>query len=627
MNPPVERRLSTILAADVVGYSRLVQQNEAGAIWAFRETLDQLIRPKANQYRGRIVKLMGDGLLMEFVSVVDAVGFAVELQNLNAERQIGIDPSEKMLFRIGINIGDIIVDGDDILGDGVNIAARLEGLADVGGVFISGSAHQQVTGKIDLNFAFAGDRALKNVADPVPVHRVEMDAKAAAIATEIVTLQPVRKKTRLTLIASVAVFLIAIAAVYFRYVILQPPLEPGKAIVTNSPAPSKPSLAVLPFENASSDPKDGAFSAGLTMDLAADLSRFSDLIISSNNSVFNAHSETSNVSELAKRLNVRYLLDGTAQRAGDQIRVNITLIESVSGKLLWTARFNRRFTDVFKVQDEIVQAIIANLTLKVSEIELRRSQSRRPSELKAYDYVLRGRSASLESSRKANLESRRLFQVAVEIDPDFAAAYTGLGRSFLSAAANGWSANPRADLKRAHDLAETALAFEDHAEAHALLGLTYMLMRHFDLAETALDRAIALNPNDADSYGALGAVELWTSNLEDALVAFRASMRLDPRSSPLTLTGIGVALFLAGDSEAALQYLERSITREPDDILTLVALASIQTDLGNREAAQEAVAKVKNLHPFFSPESYRNAFSNTAHGEKLVSGMVQHDPG
>jgi adenylate cyclase len=290
---------------------------------------------------------------------------------------------------------------------------------------------------------------------------------------------------------------------------------------------------------------------------------------------------------------------------------------------LWTERFDGALKDVFAVQDEIVQKVVAALRLKVTEAELRRSRSVRPTDLRAYDYYLRGSNLDFQNSRADNLESQRLFQSAIELDPGFALAYSALGLATLNAAGNGWMQNPRRGLKRALDLANTAIEIEAHAQAHAVLGMTYLLTREFDRSAEELLRAIDANPNDANSYAALGLVNLWTSQLDAAQKAYRTSMRLDPRSSPTVITGVAIIHLLKEEYAQAAKLLEKAVAAAPNQLLPLIALTSAYGHIGRLEEAAQMGTRIDKIHPFFSSEPYRVAFSNPIHGERFVAGLAK----
>jgi TolB-like protein/class 3 adenylate cyclase len=614
----VERRLSTILAADVVGYSRMVGIDELGTISAVKAVISELVEPKSAQYSGRIVKLMGDGILMEFPSVVDAIQFAVEMQGAASTRNANIPEEQQIVFRVGINIGDIIVDGDDIHGNGVNIAARLEALAQPGGVYLSEAAFQQADGKLKLNFSSEGAHQVKNIAAPIVVYSVVQDELASALLTAIV---PIRKPRPVWLIPSIFVLcVVLIGLVSWQWLVN--PEELPKEISSTPLLPAKPSIAVLPFQVIGDQKDTQYFLDGLTNDLTTDLSRFHGLFVSASHSVFELKEQKLSVKEIGQRLGVRYVLQGSARGTDSRIRVNTELVEADTGEQLWAEKFDRELTDVFAVQDEIVQNILGVMTVKLDQKELDRSLAKHPTSLQAYDYVLRGRALLRAANRDDNHASQDMFQTAIEIEPTYGLAYSGLGSAVLQEATSGWSNNPTQGLNRAHDLAQAGNDIDPHPQARALLGSVYLLMRHFDLAREELDAAIAANPNDAESYATLAGVNLWSSRLEEALEGFQKSIRLNPEASEPVLTGLGITYFLRQEFAKAAVILRKAIAQYDENPLTHAVLAAANKQLGKEENIQFSVENVRKLHPFFSAESYRSAFPNAVHGDYLADGFI-----
>ncbi len=357
----MERRLAAILAADVVGYSRLIREDEARTLTALKAHREELIEPKLAQYHGRIVKLMGDGLLTEFPSAVEAVQCAVEIQHLIGESNADVPEDKRVIYRIGINIGDIVVEGDDIYGDGVNVAARLEGLADPGGICVARNAYNQVKDKLDLTFEHLGEKEVKNIAEPVTIYRVVPDDLAAALVTPVVRMPTVRRQARRPAIA--AGLLLSLLGVV-GLILWQPwapdvvPALPGR---TASPLPDKPSIAVLPFANMSDDPQQEYFADGMTDDLITDLSKISGLFVIARNSTFSYKGKQVKVRQVAEELGVRYVLEGSVRRAGDEVRINVQLIDATTGGHVWAERYDRQLDNIFAVQYEIMESVVLAL--------------------------------------------------------------------------------------------------------------------------------------------------------------------------------------------------------------------------------------------------------------------------
>ena len=450
-----ERRLTTILAADVVGFSRLMEADEAGTFAALKAHRGELIEPKARQYGGRTVKLMGDGALMEFASVVDAVLFAVEVQCAMREHNADVPAECRIVYRIGINIGDIIAEGDDIYGDGVNIAARLEGLAEPGGICVSLSVFNQVKNKVDVGFEDLGDRQVKNIEEPVRVYKV--------------TAGPCeRLKGELAIVAG------------------------AKSCVAE-----KPAIAVLPFDNMSGDAEQDYFADGITEDLITELARFQNLVVIARNSTFTYKGKATRVKDVAHDLGVHYVVEGSVRRAGQRVRVTVQLIDSNSEKHVWAERYDRDLTDIFEIQDEVTQAIIGALPSRLEAADIERIKRKPPQDLAAYDYVLRSKILHHHGTREANAEALEVLDKAIELDPDYAQAYAWKACTLRQAILRGYAAEPDAFNAQRVANAEKALALDKNdMECLRILCEIHMEQEDLDKAEHYHNRAFALNPND-----------------------------------------------------------------------------------------------------------------------------------
>ena len=427
-----ERRLAAILAADIVGYARLVERDEAGTLAAIRELRAELVDPLLAEHRGRIVKLMGDGAIIEFGSVVDAVACAVAVQQMLLTRQAGKPPEHRLVFRIGINLGDVVVDGDDLLGDGVNVAARLEQLCEPGGVLISGTAFDHLKGKLDLILEAMGERRLKNISEPVRTYRIRMGP----------TTDSLRRRLPTWLLAAALFALLVLTGVAAWWQPWSPTVETASVDRMAFPLPDKPSLAVVPFRNVGGQPEQDYFVDGLTDDLITDLSRVSGLFIIARDLVFTLKGRDPTVREVAESLGVRYVVDGSVRRAGNTVRVNVQLVDALTGGQLWADRYDGGLDDILAVQDKLVRMIVDALALKLSKDEeqgLHQGQTRnvdaREAFQKGWELILRFTS---EDNVLAIAELRR----AIELDPDYGRAYTALGLALLRSCAWEWSNPP-----------------------------------------------------------------------------------------------------------------------------------------------------------------------------------------
>ncbi len=618
------RKLSAIFSADVKGYSRLMQDDETATVQmlkAYREFMSSFI----HKYRGRIVDSPGDNVLAEFASVVEAVEAAVEIQKELKAKNAEFPEERRMEFRIGINLGDVIEEGDKIYGDGVNIAARIEGLAQGGGICISGTAFDQIGKKLSLGFEFIGEQSVKNIESPIRVYRVLTKPEVAGMVIgeeKVIS----GKWKRGILLATMALILVGIATVIWSLYLRSVP--PSKEIISNSgmemPKSEKPFIAVLPFKNLSGEKKQEYFSDGITNDIITDLSKFSELFVIASNSVFVYKGQSVKVQKLYQELGARYILEGTVQRAGEKIRVNSQLIDATTGHHIWAERYDRDLKDLFAVQDEIVQTIVSTLAVKIDAEERARVMRKDTDSLQAYDYVLRGREHFSRAKRSANMQARRMFEKAIELDPHYATAYVGLGQTHLMAAAFGWTEFSNQALQRAHDLAQKALNLNEmSASAHGLLGAVYRFRMQYDLAMGEYERAIELNPNDANSHYNLGAIMSYSGQIDKAIEALEIAMRFNPHMTPGTYMQLGLAYYLNSQYDDAIKTLERGLSRYPDNVFIHIPLAAAYAQAGRLTDATRIATTVRRLHPFFEVDSYGTAFTNPEHRARIYDGLRQ----
>lgn len=468
-----KRKLAAILSADVEGYSRLMgedEENTVRTLTAYREVITVLIK----QHNGTVLDFSGDNLLAEFASVVDAVQGAVAIQKEIKARNEELPENRRMRFRIGINLGDVIQEEARIYGDGVNIAARLEGLATPGGICISRTAFDHIESKLPYGYEFLGDQTVKNIAKPVSAYRVLLEPRVTvAKSQEEKKPAPVRRMPILA--GTVALIVLTIAVVLWQFYLRRPSIETAPETKMAVPLTSKPTIAVLPFKNLSGDAEQEYFSDGITNDIITDLSKFSELFVIASNTVFTYKNRAVGIGEISQDLGLRYVVEGTVQKAGDRVRINAQLIDTSTGTHLWAERYERNLKDIFVLQGEIVQTIVATLAIKVSEAELARAMYKDTSSLEAYDYVMRGWEYFSRSTRSANIKAKEMFRKAAELDSDYGDALTALGWAHIAHATNRWTEFAVQELEQAHDLAKKALDLEESdASAHALLGTFYM---------------------------------------------------------------------------------------------------------------------------------------------------------
>ncbi len=601
----MKRKLSAILSADVKGYSRLMGDDEAATVRtlsAYREVMANLIR----EHRGRVVDSPGDNLLAEFGSVVDAVQCAVEVQRELKARNAELPPHRRMEFRIGINLGDVIVEGERIYGDGVNIAARLEGLAEGGGICISGTAYDQVEGKLPLGYAYMGEHAVKNIKKPVRVYGVLMEPVTAPPRVSAEKRTGLRHRRWAAL--AVAALLVGGAAVVALWNLNLRPAAPPEIAHEQTPSlelPDKPSIAVLPFENMSRDPEQEYFANGMTEDLITDLSKISGLFVIARNSVFTYKGKPVKVEKVSQELGVRYVLEGSVRKAGDRVRITAQLVDAKTGYHLWADRYDRELKDIFALQDEVTQKIVTALRVELTEGEQERLAHKFTDNLEAYDYYLRGLDQLMGFTKEKNARARELFEKTIEADPEYALGYVGLGWTYVDAWSMGWTHDPQS-LVRAFELAQRAIALDDSLpEAYAILGNVYLWKKEHERAIVETERAIALDPNDADSYVLLGDILVWAGKPEEAIELTKKAMRFNPVYPAWYLWNVGHAYFLMGRHEEAIATHMRILKRSPGFYPSQFYLTASLTEVGQEREARAMAAEILKEMPEASLEIWR----------------------
>jgi adenylate cyclase len=575
----LQRRLAAILSADVVGYSRLMGMDEAGTLSRLNVLRRELIDPTIAAHFGRVVKLMGDGALVEFASAVDAVTCAIEVQKQLREHDAGSTKSTPIQFRIGINVGDIIIEGEDILGDGVNIAARIEGIAEPGGISISEDAWRQVQGKVAANFVDAGEQSLKNIARPVRVYRLDLASKAA-IAPETPRPMP--------------------------------------------PQSDKPSIAVLAFNNMSGDPEQEYFSDGISEDIITDLSKLSELHVIARNSSFTYKGKPVDVKQVGRDLGVRYVLEGSVRKAGNRVRVTGQLIDAESGAHIWADRFDRDLTDIFAIQDELTQEIIAALKVKLTPEKKERLVRKNTIDQEAYDLFLRVRELVWHSTRSGNIEARNMLERAVTINPDFAAALASIGFTHLNDYINGWAEVPERSLQTGLEIAEHAVQLdEEEPQAHWVLAVALLFHRELDRALAEARRCLALEPNSAGAHVVMARILTYSGDPASAINVIDAYMRLDPLYRDLALHFLAEAQVSLRQFDAAVATLKRRLERNPNSETSYALLAACYGHLGRIADARAAWAEATRIAPKFSIERQRRLlpYKNLDDFELRVEGM------
>jgi adenylate cyclase len=548
----VERRLSAILAADVAGYSRLTGRDEEGTHVQLQGHLRSLIDPKIAEHRGRVVKNTGDGLLAEFGSVVEAVRCAVEVQRGMAERNAGVPQERRIEFRIGINVGDVMLDRGDIFGDGVNVAARLEGIAEAGGICVAGRVLEDIQGKLDVVFEDAGEQRLKNIIRPVRVYRVRPSAGAAT---------------------------------------QRPAL----------PLPDKPSIAVLPFQNMSGDPDQEYFADGIAEDVLTTLSKIEELMVIARYSSFVFKGQTRDIREIGRILGARYVLEGSVRKVGNRVRLTAQLIDSLDGSHVWADRFDGGLDDVFDLQDRITQDIVAALEVRLTLGEQARVWRKRSGSPLVYEYFLKGRNLYLNFARHTHAQARDQLERALEINPDFTPALVQLGYTLTDQARFGGEGNRAATYEAALNCTTRALAANPSCgEAYTIIGYVRTFQRRHDEAVTAGEKAIALSPSGTDAYHMAGMYHGYAGNFREAALYEEQSQRLSPVARNESLVDEARARFHLGDFIAARDIALRVLKEKPRWLTAHSTLVAALWNLGKEEEARSVAKELLACHPGFS---------------------------
>ncbi len=616
------RRLSAILSADVEGYSRLMREDEEATvrtITTYRTAMTHLIQ----QYRGRVVDSPGDNILAEFTSVVDVVNCGVEIQRELAERNAELPENRRMQFRIGINLGDVLEEGERIYGDGVNIAARMESLAQAGEICISGTVYDAIENKIGLEYEYLGEQEVKNIDKPVRAYRV-LSFPGAAAHRVVKAKRAVRKTWRNVVVAIVAI-LVVVAAVAVWYLYFRPPpMEVASKERMAYPLPDKASIAVLPFVNMSEDKEQEYFSDGLTEEIISTLSRVPKLFVIARNSTFTYKGKPVKVQQVSEELGVRYVLEGSVRKAGDRVRIIAQLIDATTGHHLWSERYDRNLKDIFALQDEITMKIIKALQVKLTEGEQARLHGKGTDNLEAYLKFLQGRGHFLYMNKESNVLARQVIDEAIALDPQYPAAYIMLARIHLLDIVLGWSNSPRQSMARATELAQKAIALDDSfPSGHGLLSWVYTMKRQHEKGIAEAERELALNPNFADSYYWLGIILHYAGRYEEAIPLLKKAIRLNPIPPSNYFFFLGNAYQLLGRYEESIAAYKKSLHRNRDYLLGHLRLAATYSLVGREEEGRAEVAEVLRIDPRFSLENLAKKvpYKNKADKERFIDAL------
>jgi len=580
----INRRLAAILAADVVGYSRLMGADEAGTLAALKRHRDTIFDPAVVAHNGRIVKLIGDGTIAEFGSVVDAVNCALAVQRASVTAPDQRASQPRIVLRIGINLGDVIIEGDDIYGDGVNIAARLEPLAEPGGICVSSIVNESVGNRIDVRFQEGGDVSVKNIDRPIKIWKWHPDTMAA----------PARR-----------------------------PETAGR-----EPGAATHSIAVLPFTNMSGDPEQEYFSDGISEDIITDLSKIAELTVIARNSSFTYKGRSVDIRAIGRDLGVRSVLEGSIRRAGNRVRITAQLIDATTGGHLWAERYDRDMTDLFAVQDDVTRRIVDALKVTLSPAEKARLSASGTINIDAYDLSLRGREIMLGNTKNRSTfeQATACFLKAIELDPNYAQAYAGLSFAYMFDYQNRWSDDPDGSLPLAKRYAEQAIEKNPREPlARVVAALAATFEKDLDRAKSEVDIALSLNPNLATAYNVLGGIHTYSGEPLEAIPLIERAMRLDPAHSQHYLHFLGTAYLVAGKYETAAALLRQRVLFVPGTDFSRAALASALGHLGEVDEARRVWRELYEINPKYSFSEHfgRLPFKRQEDVQRVAEGLAK----
>ena len=560
----VQRRLAAILAADVAGYSRLIGDDEEGTLARLKQHRRELLDPKIAEHSGRIVKTTGDGVLVEFASAVDATRCAIAVQESMAERNAGVPQNKRIEFRIGMHVGDIVIENDDIFGDGVNIAARLEGIADPGAICISDDAHRQVRGKLDLAFEDKGNQQLKNIASPIRVYALRPGAAAA----------------------------------------------PASAMRAHLELPDKPSIAVLPFNNMSAEPGQDYLADGIVEAITAALSHIRSFFVIARNSAFTYKGRAANVRDIGKELGVAYLLEGSVQKGGNRLRITVQLVETETGAHVWSSRYDGTVDDIFDLQDRITEQVAGALQPSIRIAEIERSRRKRPQDLGSYDYTMRAMPHVWALEKEESIKALDLLEKALAIDPNYPLALSLAGWCHAQGSVYNWVDDIPATQARAQALAERATELSgDDPIILAVLGAVHTFVRNFGTARILLERAVAIDPNAAWAWSRLGWVENYADRPKNAVGHFEHALRLSPLD-PMNFNnyvGLASANEIMEQYEQAIAYYRRGLEERPNAKWIYRNLVSSLVGADRMEEAEKAYAELMRAYPGLTVAKFKQA--------------------
>jgi adenylate cyclase len=599
-----ERKITAILSADVVGYSKLMGDDETSTVQTlaiYKDVMSTLI----DQHRGRVIDSPGDNMLSEFASVVDAVQCAVAIQKELKSRNAALTENRKMRFRIGINLGDVIQEKDRIYGDGVNIAARLESLADPGGICVSKTAFDHIESKLPLGYEFIGEQEVKNIVKPVGAYRVVMEPRVTVADTKGKKETVPFWRLKGFILGAISVLVLIIGVTVWQFYSPKPLFEPASVKEMTLPLPDKPSIAVLPFDNLSGDPEQEYLSDGLTDEIIATLSRVPKIFVIARNSTFTYKGKPVKVQQVSEELGVRYVLEGSVKKAGNRIRITAQLIDAINGHHLWANQYDRTLDDIFAVQDEITKKIITAMQVKLTEGERALTAAKGTENLDAYLKYLQANEYIYKSNREGMALARKLAKEAISLDPEYAMPYVVIAIINTSGFWVDTSKSQEQSLNDATAYLKKAIALDNgNSEAHSQLAFVYIFKGHHEKALEQAEKAVVLDPNSSTAHYGMGKVLAFSYRIEEAIAEYKKAIRLNPIPPNSYLWSLGLALAEAGQYEEGIKWCEKAIQQQPDSLFAHIMMTVVYSWSGRDEDARAEAAEVLRINPNFSLERF-----------------------
>jgi len=620
----VKRKLAAILSADVKGYSRLMGENEVQTLKTLAAYF-QIMTTLIQKHQGKVLNIAGDNLLADFESVVDAVQCGVEIQKELRTKNAELAEGQRVKFRIGINLGDVIREGESIYGDGVNIAARLESLSEAGGLCISGTAFDQIKNKLNLGYKYLGEQTVKNILEPVRVYQVLMEPEAAGkVIGEKKTKPKQWQMAAMGLVIGVIVVVVAI--VIWKFYVPTPKIEVASKEKMAFPLPDKPSIAVLPFTNMSGDPQQEYFSDGITEEIITALSKVPRLFVIARNSTFTYKGKPVNVKQVSEELGVRYVLEGSVRKTEDKVRITTQLIDALTGHHLWAEKYDRDLKDIFAIQDEISFKVVTALQVKLTDGEQALTYAGGTKNFEAYARYLKGADYVKRINKEGNLLARKMAEETIALDPNYPRGYRLLAMTHWLDVRLGLSKDPKQSLTESVRLYQKTLAMDpSDGSARVLLGFVFTIMRQYEKGMAEAEQGVAISPNASIAHIYHGYILIFNGMHKEAIEAIKKAIRLDPLPPDFYWRCLGQAYCHVGMYEEAIAASKEALRRYPDAILTHVLLAQVYALSGREKEARAEVEEVLRINSRYSVEFFRSStpYKNPADMELMANALLK----